>query len=49
MTMKSSIINEFQSGIFSSPDCKRKAHAVAIVGYGKSEGIKYWKIRNRLE
>ena len=38
-----------QSGVFSSPNCQKLNHAVAIVGYGKSEGIKYWKIRNRLE
>ena len=37
----------YKSGVFSQPDCnKRPDHAVNIVGYGKQDGIPYWKVRN---
>jgi KDEL-tailed cysteine endopeptidase len=40
--------NEFksyQSGIFSGP-CGTIKHAVAIIGYGVENGLKYWLIKN---
>ena len=37
----------YESGVFSHPDCYGGAtHAVAIVGYGKLDGIPYWEVRN---
>ena len=37
----------YKSGVFSHPDCNGGAtHAVAIVGYGKLDGIPYWEVRN---
>jgi len=40
----------YGSGIFDDPECSRRAndvdHAIAIVGYGKENGIDYWLIKN---
>ena len=37
----------YDSGVFSHPDCNgAPTHAVAIVGYGKLDGIPYWDVRN---
>ena len=37
----------YKSGVFSHPDCNRTPnHAVNIVGYGKLDGIPYWRVRN---
>ena len=37
----------YKSGVYSSSDCNKAiTHAVAIVGYGKLDGIPYWEVRN---
>ena len=37
----------YKSGVYSSSDCNKAiTHAVAIVGYGKLDGIPYWNVRN---
>ena len=44
----SSWFKGYESGVFSDPsDCdKSENHAVNIVGYGKLDGIPYWRVRN---
>lgn len=39
---------QYGNGTFDSPSCDSapRNHAVVIVGYGKSNGVRYWKVRN---
>ena len=37
----------YESGIFSDTSCSNDVnHAVINVGYGASNGVEYWKVRN---
>jgi hypothetical protein len=36
----------YKSGVFSATWCGDITHAVNIVGYGSSQGLLYWKVRN---
>ncbi|XP_058871040.1 procathepsin L-like [Acipenser ruthenus] len=37
----------YKSGIYYEPECTRKAnHAVLVVGYGDSDGKKFWILKN---
>ncbi|XVF79013.1 hypothetical protein PTKIN_Ptkin14bG0185100 [Pterospermum kingtungense] len=44
----SELFHNYNSGIFNDEDCETsdRHHAVTIVGYGTSEGLDYWLVKN---